>query len=366
MFGQRASNSATGGDGSALSLRSSSTRTGAAARPQRATTERSFVSSTQREPEPRHWDSTSQQRVGSSTPVGNARRPHTARDGSSDFRPQRSGFFSSKTDLSGERGVPFSSSRGGIGGVSPGYPGVRVSGRPARRYDRRLGCSPSPHDERTSVTALEGPFLDERLGPDTLVQLQGLKANAQHNGKHGHIKGHAEEGTPQAGRYIVKLSSGESLALKPENVVLLAYAHEAWRFKSLQAIERLATPSPIKQLTPMEGGRVGPLASPEGAEGSIEAEGFGGMFAACPAPASPEPAPAPTPEPEPEPAQPAAPEQEAEKPGQAESVEEGDAGDGIAQAVSVCRSWVKTLPVAISAGHIEAELCSTSLLLRLL
>ena len=336
------------GGSARMALRTTSPRRGTAPAPQRqlrrpVTQQTSRLAATQR-PDPRQdtWG---------------ARRPHTARELGSTAKPPAefrslSTFFSSNTDLN-------------------------HGPRPARRFDRRLGCSPSPQEEVGRVNALEGPFTDPRIPIGSLVQLDGLVANAHHNGAHGHVKGYAEEGTPQAGRYVVKLSTGESLQLKPSNVVLLAYAHEAWKFKSKQAIQRLATPSPERispevlspgRQSPERAGRTEPLIgqglkdlqaqlSEDTSHASVDAlprvvpvvvgppAEAEPKPSADPPPEQPIPKPEEDPQPEPEP-EPAAPEPQPDA--------EGSGGSVAQQASNKIRVWMQALGEVVSAGADDA------------
>ena len=262
----------------------------------RAATERFFVSTTQTTPaalDP--WGRSSQSRASSAR----------------DFRGQRSGFFffQPKPDLGGGFGAPFSSFKGGSSWVVPPGCGLRVSGRPPRHFDRRLGCSPSPREESERVTDLEGPFVDSRLAIDSLIQVHGLINNGHHNGKYGHVKGYGEHGTLHFGRYTIKVSTGESMSLNPANVELVAEPHEAWRFKSKLASkpEKPAADAPEEVAA-----ATAPAASTDVAVTKAKTRSalLGGLKSGAleaavakmeEDTAEPAPAPAPTPEPEPEP-----------------------------------------------------------------
>jgi len=92
---------------------------------------------------------------------------------------------------------PFASLMGGMGGMG----GLRCDGRGAAKGVRR------------SRTSDAGAGRVDHLTPGTLVVIEGLSLQAQHNGALGRIEAH----DASRGRYVVALQDGTSLAVRPEN-----------------------------------------------------------------------------------------------------------------------------------------------------
>ena len=86
----------------------------------------------------------------------------------------------------------------------------------------RQPCSPTRSEEMVGVSELPKLLKDDRIPVGAMIELRGMTKNPHHNGKQGYLTAHGATGSLQEGKYIVKLCTGETLCLAPEQVKLVA------------------------------------------------------------------------------------------------------------------------------------------------